>query len=105
MGEIYTKVAAYDMTIVGSADPNVGLGGYLTGGGHSPLSIKYGLGADNVLQLSVVTPEGRLRTANACHNPDLFWAIKGVRHLHYSTRPPLRSKRSGLSVFSIKEDC
>lgn len=78
MGEIYTKAAAYNMTIVGSADPNVGLGGYLTGGGHSPIGTKYGLGVDNVLELSVVTPDGSLRTANTCLNPDLFWAMKGV---------------------------
>jgi len=72
MGEIYSKAAAYKMTIVGSADPNVGLGGYLTGGGHSPIGTKYGLGVDDVLELSVVISDGSLRTANACLNPEFL---------------------------------
>ena len=72
MGEIYTEAAAYNMTTVGGADPNVGLGGYLTGGGHSPVSSKYGLGADNVLQVVVVTPGGDVVISNECQNSNLF---------------------------------
>lgn len=49
----------------------------IQGGGHSVLSNVYGLGADRVLQLRVVTPDGQLRVANACQNPDLFWALRG----------------------------
>jgi FAD/FMN-containing dehydrogenase len=30
-----------------------------------------------VLQFKVVTPDGVLRTANACKNSDLFWALRG----------------------------
>lgn len=78
MGEIYAGAAAYNMTIVGGADPNVGLGGFLTGGGHSPIGSKYGLGADNVLEVATVTPSGDIMISNECQNSDLFWAIKGV---------------------------
>lgn len=97
MGEIYTEAAAYNMTIVGSADPNVGLGGYLTGGGHSPVSSKYGLGADNVLQVVVVTPDGNVVISNECQNSDLFWAIKGV-----GLGPDLTSAFFGTATFTIK---
>jgi FAD/FMN-containing dehydrogenase len=38
----------------------------------------YGLGVDNVLEMEVVTPTGRLIVANPYHNADLFWAMKGV---------------------------
>ena len=78
MGEIYDAAAARNLTIVGGADPNVGLGGYLTGGGHGPLGSKYGLAVDNVLEISLVTPEGDIIIANACQNEDYFWAMKGV---------------------------
>lgn len=78
MGEIYNATAAQNLTIVGGADPNVGLGGYLTGGGHGPLGSKYGLGVDSVLEMSLVTPEGEIITANACQDQDFFWAMKGV---------------------------
>jgi hypothetical protein len=38
---------------------------------------EYGLGVDNVLQAKIVTPSGDLLTLNPCHNPDLFWALRG----------------------------
>lgn len=81
MGEIYTEASKYNATIVGAADPNVGIGGFLTGGGHSPIGSKYGLGVDNVLEIMVVTPDGVSRRANACQNPDIFWAVRGVSYL------------------------
>ena len=42
------------------------------------LSPLYGLGADRVLEITVVTPDGVLRTANGYTNPDLFWALRGA---------------------------
>ena len=78
MGNIYAYLAKQNLTVVGGADPNVGLGGWLTGGGHSPLSGKYGLGSDNVVQLELVTPRGEIVTANECQHPDLFFAMRGV---------------------------
>ncbi|KAL8654043.1 MAG: hypothetical protein Q9226_003588 [Calogaya cf. arnoldii] len=77
MGEIYAEASRYNATIVGAADPNVGLGGFLTGGGHSPIGSNYGLGVDNVLEITVVTPDGVLKRANACQHPDIFWAVRG----------------------------
>ncbi|KAJ2974356.1 hypothetical protein NUW58_g8684 [Xylaria curta] len=34
-------------------------------------------GADNIIQATIVTPEGSLITANKCQNTDVFWAIRG----------------------------
>jgi hypothetical protein len=47
------------------------------GGGHSTLSIAYGLGADRVLECEVVTPTGDHLYANDCINSDLFFALRG----------------------------
>lgn len=47
------------------------------GGGIGALTNYLGLGADRVHQLKVVTPDGVLRTVNACQNPDLFFAMRG----------------------------
>lgn len=41
------------------------------------MSMEYGLGADNVLEYKVVTPDGKLTIANAVTNTDLFWALRG----------------------------
>ncbi|KAL8697120.1 MAG: hypothetical protein Q9201_007297 [Fulgogasparrea decipioides] len=78
MFEIYDAAAAHGSMIIGGEDPDVGLGGYLTGGGHSPISGAYGLAADNVLEFEVVTPAGDIKTINACQNRDLFFAFRGV---------------------------
>ena len=67
-----------NLTIVGGGAGTVGIGGYLTGGGHSALSSTYGLAADQVLEMEIVTPGGHILTANECQNTDLFWAMRGV---------------------------
>ena len=35
------------------------------------------MGADNVLEATVVLPSGEIVTTNACQHPDLFYAIRG----------------------------
>ncbi|KAI1866703.1 uncharacterized protein JN550_007556 [Neoarthrinium moseri] len=67
--EVYN--AAHQYGSVGFA------GGYLAGGGHTPLSGLYGMAADQVLGFEVVTADGRFVTANETSNPDLFWALRG----------------------------
>ena len=49
---------------------------YLQGGGHSFLSPSFGLGADNVLEMNLVTPDAKLRIISECSNPELFWAVR-----------------------------
>lgn len=49
----------------------------LTFSGHSALSTKFGLGSDQTLAFEVVTAEGRLVTASATENSDLYWALSG----------------------------
>ncbi|KAK8029895.1 FAD-dependent isoamyl alcohol oxidase [Apiospora rasikravindrae] len=54
--EAYAAANAAGHSIVGGSCPTVGIsGGYSQGGGHSMLSSKYGLGADNVLEWETST--------------------------------------------------
>src|SRR5205085_2184678 len=78
MFEIYSEAAKNKITIVGGGGLTVGIGGWITGGGHSPISSKLGLGVDQVLEMEVVTADGELRTINSTSYPDLFWAMRGV---------------------------
>ncbi|KPM34260.1 hypothetical protein AK830_g12319 [Neonectria ditissima] len=76
--EVYAAAEQYGVTVVGGEGMSVGYaGGYLAGGGHSPLSPLYGMGADQILSIEVVTPDGRFITANEKENTDLFWALSG----------------------------
>jgi FAD/FMN-containing dehydrogenase len=54
-----------------------GIAGLTLGGGIGWLMRKHGLACDNLLSVDLVTADGRLVTAGADENPDLFWALKG----------------------------
>jgi FAD/FMN-containing dehydrogenase len=78
MLEAYQYTAQYNRTIVGGNGRTVALGGFITGGGHSIIAPHYGMAADRVLEMEVVTPTGEVLTVNECQNTDLFWALRGV---------------------------
>lgn len=77
-GDAYKAATRHNVVIVGGVQGSVGTsGGYCLSGGHSPLSPHFGLCVDNVLQYTVVTADGEIRTANSHQNRDLFWALRG----------------------------
>ncbi len=55
----------------------VGVAGLVLGGGFGSFSKAYGLAAASLIEAEVVTADGEVKIANACSNPDLFWALKG----------------------------
>jgi FAD/FMN-containing dehydrogenase len=57
--------------------PTVGLGGLALGGGYGLAARAWGLTADTVTRIAVVTPDGRLRRVDRRHDEDLFWALRG----------------------------
>ena len=67
--------------IVGGQCPTVGVSGFTLGGGLSPFSRSYGLGSDNVIEMTVVTAAGELLILNHDETDpekrDLFWALRG----------------------------
>lgn len=78
VSEAYTYAKTHGVTLVGGESGTVGLsGGFSLGGGHSPLSSMYGLGADQVLAMEVVLASGHFITATAKQNPEIFWMLRG----------------------------
>ncbi|KAJ5097411.1 hypothetical protein N7456_008132 [Penicillium angulare] len=77
VSDIYSSLNQYNLTAIDGMGPEVTLGGYVTGGGHSPLSNIYGLGSDQVYEVEMVTPTGEIIVANECKHRDLFWAVRG----------------------------
>lgn len=76
--EVYAAARDNGVTVVAGEGETVGFaGGYIQGGGHSPLSGIYGLASDQVLAYQVVTADGRFLTASDEENTDLFWALRG----------------------------
>lgn len=78
MGNLLRHLGRWGMAVVSGSSTSVSVGGYVSGGGHSILSGKYGLAADSVLELEMVSPSGEILVANECQNTDLFWAVRGV---------------------------
>lgn len=68
---------AAGLTVVSGECPTVGLAGFTLGGGHSALSTSFGLGADQTLEFEAVTAGGKIVTASATQNSDLYWALSG----------------------------
>ncbi|KAI0101445.1 FAD/FMN-containing isoamyl alcohol oxidase MreA [Hypoxylon sp. NC0597] len=76
--DAYEFADSHGLILVAGNCPTVGVaGGYLQGGGHGPLSSKFGLAADQVLEWEVITADGEVLTATATNNSDLFWALRG----------------------------
>ncbi len=71
---VTTKGGKY---VQGGGCTTVGLAGLVQSGGFGSYSKHYGTAAGSLLEAEVVTADGQIRIANACTNPDLFWALKG----------------------------
>jgi len=63
--------------VQGGGCTTVGVAGLIQSGGFGSFSKHYGTAAAGLLEAEVVTADGKIRIANACTNPDLFWALKG----------------------------
>jgi len=71
---VTTKAGGY---VQGGGCTTVGVAGLIQSGGFGSFSKHYGLAAAGLLEAEIVTADGKVRIANACMNPDLFWALKG----------------------------
>jgi len=75
--DMYKLCDSQGVLVVGGMCPTVHNVGFAAGGGHGPLIRSYGLGADNVVSLDLVTAAGHLIYVSAENNSDIFWAARG----------------------------
>jgi FAD/FMN-containing dehydrogenase len=76
-GAVVTAAAPYGLAPLNGSTTDVGVVGYTTGGGVGPMARTYGLAADRVRAIEVVTGDGRLRRATPTHQPELFFGLRG----------------------------
>jgi FAD/FMN-containing dehydrogenase len=75
--DVYDQLSNAGMLLPAGSCPTVGIAGLTLGGGIGVVGRKYGLTADNLIALDVVTADGQLLTCNSQEHPDLFWASRG----------------------------
>jgi FAD binding domain/Berberine and berberine like len=75
--DVYAALAAAGRCLPAGSCPTVGIAGLALGGGIGVLARKYGLTCDHLVSAQIVTADGKLRTASADSEPDLFWALRG----------------------------
>ncbi|MDL9980419.1 FAD-binding oxidoreductase [Microbacterium sp. ASV49] len=76
-GDVVAPAAEAGLAALAGSSADVGVAGYVLGGGLSWLARAKGLAANHVLAFEVVTASGDVETVDAAHHADLFWALRG----------------------------
>ncbi|KAI1387334.1 6-hydroxy-D-nicotine oxidase [Hypoxylon trugodes] len=76
-GDVYDFLDKKGLSAIGGRQRDVGVSGYLLGGGMPAFPNHHGLAADSVKNFEVVLADSTIVNANANENPDLFRALKG----------------------------
>jgi hypothetical protein len=83
--EHHNQMAAHNITVVAPGGGNVvAVGSWISVAGHSVLTSKYSLGADQVLSINVVTADGHFLTIDPNNHEELWWALRGGGPSEYS---------------------
>lgn len=75
--ELNAAAGEHGLVVTGGAISTTGIAGFTLGGGLGWLMPKFGLAADNVLAIELVTADGEVVEVTDESDPDLFWALRG----------------------------
>jgi hypothetical protein len=74
---VVEEAAPHGLAGLNGSTTDVSVVGYTTGGGVGPLARTFGLAADRVRAIEVVTGDGVFRCVTPTEHPDLFFALRG----------------------------
>ena len=75
--ELNAATGEHGLAVTGGAISTTGIAGLTLGGGLGWLMGLYGLAADNLVSVELVTADGDVLDVTADSDPDLFWALRG----------------------------
>ena len=76
-GAVIASAAPHGLAPITGSSPDVGVVGFLLGGGIGPLARSHGFSSDYLVGATLVTGTGDVVTASADENPDILWALRG----------------------------
>ncbi len=78
LGSVYGRLWNVGRAVPFGTCEAVGVSGLTLGGGHGYSSRALGLACDNVVEIEIVTADGKHRVCNPHSEPELFWALRGA---------------------------
>ncbi|MEU5155393.1 FAD-binding oxidoreductase [Glycomyces sp. NPDC021274] len=76
--EVARSLRPWGLAVSSGDSGGVGVGGLGTTAGIGLLGRAHGLTIDHMVAAEIVTADGQVRTVDAEHDPDLFWAVRGA---------------------------
>jgi hypothetical protein len=76
-GPLVSELLRHGLILPTGTCPPVGIGGLTLVGGYGPYARMYGMTTDRLTGTTAADADGRMITADANTNPDLFWAMRG----------------------------
>lgn len=106
LGAMDHENMAHGVVTTAGTVSHTGVGGLTLGGGFGRVGRRFGLAADNIKAVEIVTADGQFRRANAQTNEDLYWGCRGgggnfgvVTAFQFAVHPMQREVVGGSIVF------
>jgi FAD/FMN-containing dehydrogenase len=105
---VVDAAAPHGLAALHGSSPDVGVAGYTLGGGIGWYARKLGLASGSLTAVELVTADAELVRADAEHDPELFWALRGgggnfgvVTALEFALHP-VSSAYAGALVWDVR---